>query len=290
LDYFDSSFRAILPIRPKQEDKIAGSHLEETIVQDFFQRTNALGLPLRLLAIGLTLSGCMVEPARNPGAKAAEKLAQSRGAGNDGAIIARSSAVSVGDSSSRPSKLQSGLSLTLPKMMPTQVKQVLVTLDPMVALPEYDCSQGVASRVLDHQSGDYSTYILPSRGQDTLALNRYLERFDAKSKDLKLTDLAPGRYVLTVELLDTVNGTVFQRGQMEVVIAAGSFSAIKMDFENANTASSQGSLEIAMERPAVQGQESGSKHALTDPKPDADLAPYSSVCSAAELSSNEVGT
>ena len=250
-------------------------------MQELFQRTHALRLPLQLFVIGLALSGCMVEPARNPGVKAAERVAQRGGAGDRVAIIAKSSAVSVGEGLSDSSKLQSGLSLTLPKMMPTQVNQVQVTLEPMVALPEYDCSQGVASRVLDHQNGEYSTYILPGRAQDTLALNRYLERFDAKSKDLKLIDLAPGRYVLTVELLDTVDGTVFERGQIEVVIAPGSLSAIKMDFEKANAASNHGSFEITPVRPAFQGQQSGGKKALIDLKPDADLAPYSSVCSAA---------
>ncbi|MCX6105824.1 MAG: hypothetical protein NTY08_08355 [Proteobacteria bacterium] len=224
-------------------------------MQELFQRTNTQRLPLRLLVIGLALSGCMVEPARNPGAKAAERVAQRGGSGNDGAIIAKSSAVSVGEGTSRPLKLQSGLSLTLPKMMPTQVNQVQVTLDPMAVLPEYDCSQGVANRVSGHPCDEYSTYILPDRGRDILALNRYLERFDAKSKDLKLIDLAPGRYVLTVELLDAVDGTVFERGQMEVVIAPGSLSGIKMDFEKSNTASNLGSLEITLERPAFQSQQ-----------------------------------
>ena len=259
-------------------------------MQELSQRINALRLPLRILVISLTLSGCMFEPARNPGAKAAERVAQRRAAGEGGALIAKSSAVSVGDDSSRLAKVTSGLSLILPQMMSGRVSQVLVTLDPMVALPEYDCSQGLASRFLDHQSGEHSTYILPGRGREILALNRYLEKFDAKSNDLKLIDLAPGRYVLIVELLDTADGSVFERGQMEVAIEAGSVADIKMDFEKANAASSYGNLEITLERPDFQGQLSGSKQALIDPQPEADLAPYSSVCSAAELSSNEVRT
>ena len=259
-------------------------------MQDLLRCVTALRVTLRLLVGGLALSGCMVEPARNPGAKAAERAAARHSTGDVNGVIAKSSAVSAGETSRLPAKLNSGLTLTLPRRMSEGLKQVQVTLDPKIDWSEYECSQGVANRVLDHLNGSSSAFVSPESGGDTPELNRYLEKFDAKSKELRLIDLAPGRYVLTVELLGAVDGPVFGRGETEVVIIAGALTAIEMDFEKEGSNSSHGGLEFTLERPAFQSQQSLTKQPLFGLQLDADLVPYSSVCSVAEWAPNQVRT